>query len=50
MQNGRKELAWSMQHRDPLLCGIGAILRHLLWHFEFVDDKKYPNFESRQAW
>ena len=49
-QNGRKEFAWIMRHQDPLQCGIGSVLRWLLWRYEFCEDKKYPDFSSRKSW
>lgn len=49
-QNGRKEFAWIMRHQDPLQCGIGSVLRWLLWRYEFCEDKKYPDFSTRKSW
>ncbi|KAL0054133.1 hypothetical protein WJX82_004373 [Trebouxia sp. C0006] len=49
-RNGREEFAWIMSHKDPLQCGIGAVLRRLLWRYEFLDNHQYPDFSSRDDW
>ncbi|KAL0023453.1 hypothetical protein WJX79_004673 [Trebouxia sp. C0005] len=49
-RNGREEFAWIMRHKDPLQCGIGAVLRWLLRRYEFLDNHQYPDFSSRDDW
>lgn len=50
LQNGRVEFAWIMRHKDPLQCGLGAVLRWLFYRFEFCEEQQYPDFTSRQSW
>ncbi len=57
LQNGRFEYAWIIRHQDPLQCGVGAVLRWLLWQHEFMVDKdsppecgKFPDMNSRRSW
>jgi hypothetical protein len=33
LQHGRMEYAWVARHKDPLVCGVGAIFLHLLCRF-----------------
>ena len=50
LQNGRVEFAWIMRHKDPLQCGLGAVLRWLLYRFEFCEEQQYPDFSTRKSW
>ena len=48
-QSGKKEYKGALQHKDPLLCTMGALAQYLFWHFKLAGEPP-PDFWMRKSW